>query len=337
MNYQDFYKCANGVKQHAEFEKYLRDILFNKNERENFYRRLLAKNHDVSVDTFKPYFEQYAAERKTNKQDYTPDSIAELLAKLTHGEVKAAAGYSAYDPTAGTGSLIIQKWYADMMAETIFSYAPHRYFYACEEFADNAIPYLLHNLALRGMNALVIHGDTLSREAKQIYFIQNSQDDCMMFSDINVMPHSDIVKREFNIAKWLEPAIEHIESKEIRICHALPMRRKTLQVLRDNQAKFYDKRQKELALGDIAEVERAKKSKIYRKGAIVIQLSATKGQIGQLTSDGEVDEKYAVINSLLFDDDYLFNLLKLRVPKHFHRVQEGLNVKFEEILKIPIL
>lgn len=36
----EFYKIA-GVKQHAEFERYLRDILFKPKKREEFYQKLL--------------------------------------------------------------------------------------------------------------------------------------------------------------------------------------------------------------------------------------------------------------------------------------------------------
>ncbi|HAK1366479.1 TPA: SAM-dependent DNA methyltransferase, partial [Listeria monocytogenes] len=77
---------------------------------------------------------------------------------------------------------------------------------------DRALPFLLFNLLIRGMNATVIHGDALTREAKQVYFIQNDKDDLLNFSSFNIMPHSETVEKEFNIHKWLEPVIEHIES-----------------------------------------------------------------------------------------------------------------------------
>ncbi|MFQ1022520.1 N-6 DNA methylase [Avibacterium paragallinarum] len=269
MSYQDFYQCADRqITQHSEFESYLKELLFKKSEREDFYRRLLAKNHDVSCDTFKDYFEQYAAERKSNKQDYTPNAVAELLSILTNGEMSEPNGYTAYDPTAGTGSLIIKRWYADMMQETIFSYATHRYFYLCEELADNAIPYLLHNLALRGMNAIVIHGNTLEREAKQVYFIQNSKDDCMCFSDINVMPHSEDIAKEFNIQNWLEPEIKHIESGLVIGKHTLPMQRQPLII----NTEYKEQLQKEIKpyegakLKDVATIERVKKTKFTARG-----------------------------------------------------------------------
>ncbi|EPR7330322.1 hypothetical protein ACU8IU_000143 [Listeria innocua] len=54
--------------------------------------------------------------------------------------------------------------------------------------------------------------DALTREAKQVYFIQNDKDDLLNFSSFNIMIHSETVEKEFNIHKWLEPVIEHIES-----------------------------------------------------------------------------------------------------------------------------
>lgn len=118
---EEFYKIA-GVKQHAEFEKYLRDILFKPEERTKFYKAMLAVDTNVYVDSFKAYFEQYAAERKSFQQDYTPDSVSTLVARLSRSD--PSGGWSAYDPTAGTGSLIIQKWKDDLFEENPFSYAP---------------------------------------------------------------------------------------------------------------------------------------------------------------------------------------------------------------------
>ena len=83
------------------------------------------------------------------------------------------------------------------------------------------------------MNCVVIHGDTLERNIKQIYFVQNSQDDYMKFSDINVMPHTDEVKEKFNVSNWSEKAIEHVESDKVAYIPALPMHRKHIITLGD--------------------------------------------------------------------------------------------------------
>lgn len=83
------------------------------------------------------------------------------------------------------------------------------------KLGGRSIPFLLFNLMIRGMNATVLHGDSLGREVKQIYFVQNEKNDFMNFSSLNFMPHSKDAERMFNVAKWLEEPIEHLESKEI--------------------------------------------------------------------------------------------------------------------------
>lgn len=228
----ELFKIA-GVSQFSQFDQFIKDTLFNPERRTQFYKDILNINSDVSVDTFRDYFEEYAAERKSNKQDFTPDSVSELMSKITRNDNSSESGWSGYDPTAGTGSLIIKKWNDDRLAETPFSYAPHNYLYMVEELGDNVIPYLLHNIAIRGMNCIVIHGDTLERNIKQIYFVQNSHDDYMKFSDINVMPHTDKVKDEFNVSNWSEKAIEHVESGEVAYIPALPMHREHIITLGD--------------------------------------------------------------------------------------------------------
>ena len=71
---------------------------------------------------------------------------------------------------------------------------------------------MLVNLAIRGMNAAVLHGDTLTRKFKQVYFIQNDEDGYTTFSNINIMPHSDACMQYFDIREWLEEPKRHIES-----------------------------------------------------------------------------------------------------------------------------
>lgn len=349
--YKDYYEAC-GVTQHAEFESYLKEIIFNKEKREEFYKKLLDINCDVSIDSFKPYFELYSAERKSHQQDYTPDSVAKILAILTRSDGASSNKYAGADITAGTGSLLIQKWNDDRMQESIFSYAPHRYLYYAEELADNAIPYLLHNLALRGMNCIVIHGDALERKAKQVYFVQNSKDDFMGFSDINVMPHSEAVAQEFNILEWMQDAIEHIESDVVIANYALPAQKKKEKIKQNFFKQDIDLKEKpkgyQLTLGDIANVERAVKKKIYPMGTIVIQLSATSGQIGLLKSSGEVENKYACINlkdipltvelkyiDYLNKTNYLFYKLQTNdIKNYLNRIKQGLNIVISDLEKI---
>lgn len=198
------------VDSHTKFELQLRELIFDKEKRESFYRNLLNYNADVSKDSFRDYFEYYSSERKTNMQDLTPESIAGMLSELIDND-ELDKGI-IYDPAAGTGSLIINKWNQILRKTNPLAYLPHEHFHIAEEKSDNAIIYLIHNLALRGMNAVVIYGDTLERSAKQVFLIQNPRDDHLIFSDINVFPHTDVVADYFNIDLWSEEEITYSES-----------------------------------------------------------------------------------------------------------------------------
>ncbi|MDT9545391.1 hypothetical protein [Lactobacillus jensenii] len=77
-----FWKIA-GVTQHIQFENFLRKIVFDPEKRNNFFKQLLKLDAQCVVqDTFKQYFEEYAAERKANQQDYTPDEVSKLYPSL---------------------------------------------------------------------------------------------------------------------------------------------------------------------------------------------------------------------------------------------------------------
>lgn len=183
--------------------------LFDKEKREAMFKEFLEHETNMSFDWFHIYFQEEYAERKAKKQDFTPESITKLLSALTQNETTSS---TSLDVAAGTGGLTIKKWYEDRLRCPFSAYKPSNYYYQCEELSDRALPFLLFNLLIRGMNAVVIHGDVLSREVKQIYFIQNETDDFMKFSSLNVMPHTKTVEQFFNILEWKEPAKDYIEN-----------------------------------------------------------------------------------------------------------------------------
>lgn len=186
----------------------LMEILFNQEEREQLFREMLSQNHDVSFDWFHEYFESEHADRKDKKQDFTPNSIATLISKLT-GTGKG----SNLDIAAGTGGITITKWEEDRMKESPFTYKPSEHYYQCEELSDRAIPFLLFNLMIRGMNATVLHGDTLTRKFKGVFFVQNEKDDHMLFSSLNVVPDSKGLREFLMINEYTNNYPKHIESK----------------------------------------------------------------------------------------------------------------------------
>lgn len=186
----------------------LMEILFDQERREKLFRGMLSQNHDVSFDWFHEYFEAEHADRKEKKQDFTPNSIATLISRL----VGTGQG-SNLDVAAGTGGITITKWEEDRMKESPFTYKPSEHYYQCEELSDRAIPFLLFNLLIRGMNATVLHGDTLTRNFKGVFFIQNEKDDHMLFSSLNVVPDSEGLREFLMINNYDNDYPKHVESK----------------------------------------------------------------------------------------------------------------------------
>ena len=183
------------------------EILFDKPLRERTFKAFLEVSTDVSFDWFHDYFEDEQADRKKTKQDFTPSSVANLLTRL----VGPQPDY--FEPACGTGGVMITKWWQDCLAESPLTFLPSEHYYVGEELSDRAIPFLLFNLAIRGMNAIIIHGDSLERTAKGVFFVENSADDYLAFSDVNVMPYSDCVMQEFGIKAWQGQRYpEHIET-----------------------------------------------------------------------------------------------------------------------------
>lgn len=194
-----------GVDEVFKAPAKLMEILFNKSDREDLFKKFLKHETDVSYEWFMNYFEEEQADRKNKKQDFTPQAVSKMLSKLCNGN-------SYFEVAAGTGSIMIQAWQEHRLNDSPITYKPSNYWYHVEELSDRAIPFLLFNMLIRGMNGIVVHGDALTREIKNVYFIQNTNDDYMSFSDLNVMPRSEMVEKEFNVRKWVGDGVEHIES-----------------------------------------------------------------------------------------------------------------------------
>ena len=197
-----------GIDESYKAPTVIMKLLFDKEKREEAFRSFLEIEHDLSKDAFHAYFEEQQANKRKYAQDFTPDSISNLLTKIVPSNGKTL------DVATGSGALIIAKWHADRMECGIADYKPSKFLYHCEELSDNALPFLLFNLMIRGMNATVVHGDSITRKAKQVYLIANENDDFMDFSTLNVFPHSKDVEETFNVGEWLEEEKTRIELKE---------------------------------------------------------------------------------------------------------------------------
>lgn len=148
---------------------------------------------DVTYDWFHKYFQDDHADRKTKKQDFTPNSISLLVAEILNPEGVL------WEPAAGTGGMIIKAWETHRKKTDPFSYDPSSLFVVAEEMSDRTIPFLLFNLSIRGINGNVVHCNSLDRKCKEVYHLHNVRNFHLDFSEIVPLPHNAAVEQMFNV------------------------------------------------------------------------------------------------------------------------------------------
>lgn len=85
-------------------------------------------------------------------------------------------------------------------------------------------------------------------------------------------------------------------------------------------------------LSDVADYERVKKGKIYPAGTILFQLSATKGQLGYMETEGEAKTKdAALIARDSINTRYLFYAIRDKIPRFMAQYQTGLNLQLSAL------
>jgi len=171
----------------------LMDILQDRVEREKIFieMRKLSKNK-LNYDWFSEYFQETFADKKRQGQVHTPPHIANLLAML----LLPQTGGFVLEPCAGTGSLTIGQW---NQISNRKNYRPSDHLFICEELSANAIPFLIFNLAIKGVNAVVNHCDVMTRESQGVFFIYNEKDNPKDFSTINRMPYIEFSEKLFDV------------------------------------------------------------------------------------------------------------------------------------------
>lgn len=193
------------------------ELMLDDQQRAITFEKFLKVSKDLSFDWFHEYFEDEQAERKKKKQDFTPQSISDLMSAL----VGKNPNGTYYEPAAGTGGILITRWWSNCLEDPVnlskvdkkvlnqnpgisfFTCDPRNYWYQVEEMSDRAIPFLIFNMAIRGMNGVAVQCDSLSREAKEAYFIRNDSDNFLGFSEVIKLPHTKDVGQELHINKWV--------------------------------------------------------------------------------------------------------------------------------------
>lgn len=191
----DILEVDDAYKQPAK----MLSLMLDDKRRELTFRKFMEIETDMSYEWFQQAFEDEHADRKNKKQDFTPQSISELLARLS------GDGYSYFESTAGNGGILIKAWHAHLLScRNFWTYNPRNYWYQAEELSDRSLPFLIFNMAIRGMNGVILHGDSLSREFKDVYFIRSSTNQYGGFSEVHKMPHNEELQKTLNIHKWVE-------------------------------------------------------------------------------------------------------------------------------------
>lgn len=203
-----------GIDESYKAPERMLELMLDNKQRPAIFKQFLKISTDMSFDWFHEYFEDEAAERKKKKQDFTPESIARLMVKIASHDV---ANGSYFEPAAGTGGILITKWWKDCLNDpvgnplskkkpelSILTYDPRNYWYEAEEMSDRAIPFLIFNMAIRGINGIVVQCNSLERTAKEVYFIRNDSDTFLGFSDVIKMPHTKVLEQELDIHEWVE-------------------------------------------------------------------------------------------------------------------------------------
>lgn len=159
-----------GISEMYEFIRYLKDIIFDKQRREEYFNKII-EDIDLRTDFIRDVFQAEAAQRKQMKQDYTPDCICKLFYELS------TTPAAVLDECAGTGSLAIS-YIANGVKNVI-----------CIEKSETVFPLLLFNMSIRNVTGWVIKEDITTRELLEAYRLEAGT------------RYSDIAKLEPNIGR----------------------------------------------------------------------------------------------------------------------------------------
>lgn len=161
-----------GIKESYKLPDKVMELIFH--DPDYLYKSL--KSEDMCVDFFRDYFQDEQGDRNALKQDFTPDSICEIVARIVkeHGHPQTIA-----DMCAGTGALTIHmhKFFPD--AEKF-----------CYEISERTIPFLLLNMMIRNMTGWLIHGDLLTGKIQKVYKLEKGA----RYSAVSIEPDAPDIR-----------------------------------------------------------------------------------------------------------------------------------------------
>ena len=139
-------KLMQTIKKPKELKKFIKS-----------YNQLLKKGTQ-DMDYLQGLYEFWLSNREELSQDYTPQSLAKLVAMLSNHENEN----TIYDMCCGMGSLTLAKHKSHEQCN-----------YILKELDQNVLPFLLFKLCYKQINAKVYCEDVLTNEKKKTYIIRN--------------------------------------------------------------------------------------------------------------------------------------------------------------------
>lgn len=177
----------------------------DKDKRNHIYQELADMfDCDYSRDWFFEYFQEEHADRHQNKQDFTPPCIASIIHHLLHDgyHVEDRDGKRiTYDPAAGTGQLLIRDWWLTRKKQMPWEYKPIENLVVCSELSIKTVPFLLLNLAIRGICGMVFHMNTMTKEIYEVYVLTNPTNDPLCYSDVTLLERFEPEQPEEEVKK----------------------------------------------------------------------------------------------------------------------------------------
>lgn len=175
----------------------LLELMLDAEKRVETFHQFLELETNMSYEWFQQSYEEEHADRKGSKQDFTPQSVGNLLSRLLNADTRLY-----FETACGNGGIMIQHWNEQRLNTGIGNYNPKMFWHHAEELSDRSLPFLIFNMAIRGMNGVILHGDSITREFKDVYFIRNMDKQYGSFSEVIVMPKTKALEEELNIKKW---------------------------------------------------------------------------------------------------------------------------------------
>lgn len=163
-----------------------------------------AYTHSFDEDVLQHVYQFWLADRGkgSKNQDFTPKS----LAKLVTTAVIPDSGV-VYDCCAGIGTLTIAMHKQNTALR-----------FVCDELDENTIPFLLANLIMHNVTAIVIQGDVLKNELYAVYKVQASEKYSTVspLDDYKLEKYDAVVSNPpYNVAWHPDPADERFMDKPI--------------------------------------------------------------------------------------------------------------------------